>query len=343
MADPDQHDETEPMSATPDSPRMSVIIVTDAYATIREVVDLLAAQSVHERIELVLLTTDGEALRGEVDEDRGGIDRLAGIQIIEVPSLSPLAAARVVGISAARAPLVVIGETHTYPRPGWAEGLIRAHDRSWDVVTPAFDSANPEDGAWSWAAFLADYGSWGVGRPAGPITAWPGHNSAYDREALLEFGDRLEFALLRGDELWQGILGRGRRVYFEPEARIDHLNVARGGAWFRERILVGRVIAGSRAARWPIARRVAYALAAPAIAAVLIWRVLPALRWASRRHRLPAGTAPALFLGQCVRAASEMVTYITGSTDEDEVRMTDYEVRKIDYVGDKLDYTEAGT
>ena len=60
---------------------------------------------------------------------------------------------------------------------------------------------------------------------------------------------------LMGDALWTGLRAGGHGAWFEPNARIDHLNVARPLSWVVERFLAGLLIAGERASGWPLPRR----------------------------------------------------------------------------------------
>ncbi|HET6798145.1 MAG TPA: hypothetical protein VFH40_13380, partial [Gemmatimonadales bacterium] len=190
---------------------MSIVLVTDRYETIREVIVRLREQTVRDRLELILVAPAAHPLQ----VDQHALDGFAGVHLVEVDSILPLGAPRAAGVRAATAPVVVIGETHSYPRRGWAEALIKAHAQPWAVVVPAFGNANP-NGALSWAAFLRDYGRWVDGLPAGEIDCLPPYNTATKREVLLEFGDRLSRMVSQGDELGMSLRARGHRIYFEP-------------------------------------------------------------------------------------------------------------------------------
>ncbi len=320
----------ESTSQAPDgrTAELAVVLATDSDATIRPVINRLRRQTVRDRVEVVLVAPAGAGVTrtlGALHED------FARVQLVEVDSIAPLAAARAAGIRAATAPVVFVGETHTFPHPGWAEALIAAHRGPWAAVAPAFGNANPK-GALSWAGFLSDYGRWVDGLPAGEIGEVPLYNASYRRAILLELGDRLEPALAHGDELPVGMRARGHRVYFEPAARIDHANVARPAAWLVERFAAGVLIASHRSRTWPLSRRLAYVAGAALIPAVLVWRVLPGVRVTARRHPLPAGTIAAIVAGAIVKAIGELVGYAGGGTASCEMRMHEYEVHKLAYV-----------
>ena len=311
---------------TPERPAISVILGTDTYETIRPVVECLRRQTVKDRVELVIIAPRRASL-GMSDADGEG---LAAVRFVEVGDVSRLAVARAAGVHAATAPIVVIGETHTYPDPRWAEALIRAHEgQPWAVIVPGFGNANP-NGPLSWAIFLLDYGRWLAGLPAGEIGLAPTHNASYKREVLLSI-PALETALAHGDELTLWLKSGGHRAYFEPSAVIDHLNVTQLAPWLHERFLGGRLIAGQRALRWPWWKRLLYIVGSPLIPVVILRRIWRGVRLTRRRTRLPFGTLPALIIGAMVSAMGEMVGYAWGMGTGAEEQMTEYEVHKARY------------
>ena len=316
---------TAPVTA-PSAPQMSIILVTDHYRTIREVITRLREQTVRDRLEIVLVAPEGHSL----ELDAAALDGFSGVRLVEVESILPLGSARAAGVRAATAPLIVIGETHSYPHRQWAEALIKTHAEPWAVVVPAFGNANP-DGALSWAAFMRDYGRWVDGLPAGEIDLVPAYNTAAKRDVLLEFGGGLERMVTHGDELEIGLRERGHRVYFQPAAKIDHANVARPAAWLVQRFLIGRVFAAGRAERWPTARRVVYTIGAPLIPVVVLSRLARSIRLLRRQELLPGGTILAMILGLVASAAGEMVTYAIGGGKRDKLRLDEYELHKIKY------------
>lgn len=311
----------------PEEPLLSVILATDTGATIRPVVERLRRQTVRDRVEVVLVAPSAEAVRDMLVHR----EEFAGIRVVEDP-VTNLASARARGIRAATAPLVFVGETHSYPHPGFAEALIGAFEGPWSSVTPAIGNANPK-GILSWAGFLSDYARWCDGLPAGEIPEAPLYNAAYRREVLLSLGDRLAPALSHGDELPKTLAAAGHRVYFEPRARLDHVNVSRPWDWVVERFLAGIVIGAHRAAQWPLSRRLVYIGGSFLIPVVLTWRILPGLWKTVRQRRLPAVTIPAILAGMIVKAAGEMAGYAGLSTAAAERRMHEYEVHKLAHVG----------
>lgn len=306
-------------------PSLSVVLVTDLVSTIEPVLARLRDQTVVGRLELVIVTPQPDAIRRE-SPSLGGF---AAITVAAVDELLPLAAARAVGVRTASAPLVFIGETHTYPEPGWAEALIEAHAGDWAAVVPGFGNGNP-DGALSWAGFLSDYGAWLADLEPRELSFIPIYNTAYKRAVLLEQDPGLEHLLTSDDELLRRLRANGRFL-FHPSAGIVHVNVASPLAWLAERYLAGLLTAGRRMQRWSLRRRLLYAAGSPLIPVVLLSRVAHGVRAARRSHELPLATYPALVFGAAITAFGELAGYVGVPAQWAERRMAEYEIHRLRY------------
>lgn len=290
-------------------PRLSVVIVTDGFETIRKTVRHLRAQTVAAEIELVIVAPDGElALDG---------DDLAGLhshQVVRVGDIRSLSWARAPGVRVARAPIVALGESHCFPEPEWAERFLARHAEGWAAVGPAIVNANP-DGAVSWVNLLLDYGPWVAPTAGGELDDLPGHNSSYKKELLVEFGDRLETMLEAETILHADLRSRGHRLYQEPGARAAHINVTRTSSWIGERFQTGRRFASARSHTWPVWRRGVYAAGSPLIPLVRLRRLLrDVARTRTGPELRPVGYALLAF-ALLVSAAGELVGYAFGSGD----------------------------
>ena len=305
-------------------PLLSIILATDNQERVATVIDSLSAQTIAKKMEMVLvMSTPADAqTRARLEES------FHSLNVIHVASVAPLSRARAQGVRAARGELVFIAETHAYPDPSLAEKLVGALSDDWSLVVPGFRNANPES-ALSWAGFLSDYGAWADILPAGETERPPSHDAAFRRAALLEFGDRLEHALTFGDEMYTTLKARGHRAYFEPTARIQHVNVTRFRPWMHERYLSGVLIGGYRSARWGLLRRVVYALGSPLIPFVILSRIRKGVREATHGQALPSFTMSALVLGTVFKSVGEMRGYLLGVSDSAEEGMTGFEVRKL--------------
>lgn len=307
---------------------MAVVLATDTYETVRPVIRRLREQTVKDRLEVVIVAP---LPPGSLDTHHQELEGFAAVRLVPVALSAGLAAARALGIRAATAPVVFIGETHTYPQPDWAAALLDAFEGPWATVVPTITNANP-NGAVSWAAYVSDYGRWGEGRAQGEIPEALIYNAAYRRQVLLELGGGLEAALdAYSEALWPALHRHGHRAYFEPGARIAHLNVGRLGPYLHERLLAGFILGSLRAARWPWWRRLLYILASPLIALVLVARLREPMRRIRRTQRLPLGTVPMIVAGAVLRAFGEAVAYAGAAPSSADARMTEIELHKVAY------------
>jgi len=304
-------------------PSLSVVLVADRYETVRLVVACFAAQTIRDRVEIVIVLP--EECGHEVPHD--DLSMFAAVQTVEVPSISPMPSARAAGVRATTAPVVFIGETHSFPHRQFAECLVKAHEGPWDVVVPGLLNANPATPK-SWAAFVLDYGYWLASLSAAPIGSGPTWNTSYKRDVLLELGERLGSALSSGDTLPRELRARSRRAYFEPRAVIDHANVELSG-WADERFLSGVIIGANRGKQWSWLRRAFYFAASPLIPFVLLYRVSRPIKILVRHRVMPRGSVAAIVAGAFVRTAGEAAGYLAGITPQAEQRMEEYELHKL--------------
>ncbi len=307
--------------SSPNRVSLSYVVPCDSWGTIAPVAAALCAQTIAAEVELVLVGPSAGVLRPST----GAAPQLAGVTIVEAPLL-PMAAARLAGLRAARAPTVVLGETHTYPAPTWAEELVRAAAGGAAAVAPRVTHAGPV-GALSWVALVMDYGRWSQPGEGGLEIA-PSYNAAWCRETLLrEAGDDLAVLLAPGRELSDLLRRRGHRLERCGRAEVAHLNVDLPRHWLAERFLGGRLVAASRGRSWSRVRRALYIVSWPLTAALVVRRTLATVRGLPR----PARALPALTVGATVWAAGEAIGYLVGADAAAEERMLEYELHKVRY------------
>ncbi|HJR41193.1 MAG TPA: glycosyltransferase [Gemmatimonadaceae bacterium] len=297
------------MPPTPDTPSLSVIIITpDSFDTIRQTVRCLARQSVCERMELLILAPR----EARIDVDEQLVAPLAATRVVPVPSVTPTGPVRAAGIRAARAPIVVFAEEHSFPAPGWARALLEAHRGDYAAVGPAVRNANPETLV-SWADLLIGYGPWLAPTTAREVDFLPGHNSSYKRSILLEYGERLD-RLMEAETVLQWDMRRGgHRLYLEPAALTAHTNFGLWSSWLPVMYLAGRAFADTRAADWSVVRRLVFAAASPLIPAVRLWRILHEARRAGQRWSFLLRVLPTLAVGLVLDAAGQLMGYAAGA------------------------------
>ena len=104
------------------TPLMSYVLVTDHYRTIRRVAQRLAAQTVKDRIEVIVVAPRGQ----DLELDASVLEGFAALKTVLIDSIWPMSIARAAGVRAATAPVVFIGETHSFPHAGCCAALIDA-------------------------------------------------------------------------------------------------------------------------------------------------------------------------------------------------------------------------
>ena len=289
---------------------LSVVLVAGGgLAGIARTMRHLRAQTARHRIELIVVAESA----GTVGAAALGGDVFAACRVVEAGPIRQRGDAAARGIRAATAPVVAMIEDHSYPEPEWAEAFLRAHDGPWTVVGPAVVNANPEYVA-SWVNYVLSYGIFAPPLPAGERDILPWHNSAYKREALAPFGDRLGELLEWEGWLQDELRATGHTLYLEPAARTEHANVSRGWSTVGLNVLRGRILGAQRAARerWPYWRRVVQAAAFPLFPLLQLRYAMPAMR----RMSIPGALRPRVYvaLGATlgVLAAGEAWGLLTG-------------------------------
>jgi len=219
----------------------------------------LLAQTRDARMEVVLADVAPEA--GAIP----GSDHPA-VRLIRMSSGETFAGARAAAVREARGPIVAFLEEHVRVRPGWAAAVLAAHRGPWAGVGGEVRNANPGVGRSDLTALLS-YGIFAPPLAPGESDLLPGHNSAYKREVLLGYGERLARLLGCDLVLMRRLRLDGHRLWVEPAAAIEHLNeTSLRGACDGVR-LFNRCYAPLRAGefRWSFARRLAYVALTPAI------------------------------------------------------------------------------
>jgi hypothetical protein len=287
----------------PGTPALSAIVITlGGFDVIRRTVRHLHDQTARDQIELLIVTPSSNGLEYDPEQVAG----FHSVRIIETGSINYTGEAHAAGVRAASAPAVIYVEEHSYPEPGWAEALIKAHDGPWDAVGGAILNANPGNMV-SWASMLTDFGPWVAPVSGGEVDRLPPHHTSYKKLVLEEYGSRLAPLLEAETILIANLNKEGSGLYLEPGAVSRHVNVSTVKSYAKGEFLGGRLFGSARARShgWHL-RRVAYALAAPAIFLVRLQRVVAQIRRCGRQRELIPKILPPLLLGLVSHTVGEM-------------------------------------
>lgn len=302
-------------------PAISVIVITRRGAEhIRTTLRALAAQSIRDRVELIVVATPSPRV------DVGELDALGfmRVRLLEVPAIDTTGEALAEATRVASADVVAYAEEHGYPLPTWAEARVAAHRAGWTAVGARVINANPGSVV-SHAALLSSFAD--VLNPReGEAERLPWHQTSYSRSALLEQGDALGHLLDIEGLLHIALRRRGYRLYQSAEPAVRHVNPSRFGAFLVIEFEGGRAFGAARsvAERWPVSKRLVHSLGAP---------IVPILRLLQRRRaigqlplsNLRRGAAALLSLiGGVAYATGEVVGYVAGPA-ADASRLVEYE------------------
>ena len=291
----------------------------------------LRAQTACDRLELVIVSLTGEPLGLNAADVNG----FAGFRLIEGGEPMPLAIGRAAGVRASSARFVHVGETHSFPRPEWAERMIEALGDGSTAIVPGLENDNPV-GAISWANFVIDYGTWFTGQPGGEILRIPAYNTTFERSSIVALLDREPDAFEPGIEIASVFRHEHRRITLHPEAIVDHVNLSRWRGWLRQRCLQGRTRAAVRCRTWSRPRRLAYALGSPLIPIVLAARVGGPFFLVSRSRRVPPGTAPMIVVSLVAQSLGELAGFALGTSDEVLAVVDQFEIDRLKYAVGEL-------
>jgi hypothetical protein len=169
------------------TPALSAIVITlGGFDVIRRTVRHLHDQTGRDQIELLIVTPSAKGL----EYDPKLVAGFHSVRVIEAGSINYTGEGHAAGVRAASAPVVIYVEEHSYPEPGWAEALIKAHDGPWDAVGGVILNANPRSMV-SWASMLTDFGPWVAPVQGGEVDRLPPHHTSYKKTVLEEYGSRL--------------------------------------------------------------------------------------------------------------------------------------------------------
>lgn len=308
-----------------------MIVTPHPYETIRETIRHLRVQNIKDRLEIVIVARSA----AELDLDEVELRDFHQVQVVEFGPMRSRACAVAAGVRRAHSSLVAFAEDHSYPEPGWAEALIKAHREPWAAIGPSVRNANPES-VISWADFLLGYASWLDPATPGATDRVPGHNSSYKRSILLGYGRDLEAMLAAEVILHWDLRARGYQLYLEPAAKVSHMNFERLSPMIRNQFHHSRLFAAARSRGWSPIRRMLYVGGAPLIPGIRFWRIIRGYR--GGRRNPPLRVLPPLMLGLIVAAVGELVGYASGAADA-EHKLFPFEFLRVKHLVDRSRHT----
>jgi len=309
---------------------ISVVVVTpNRFANIRRTVRHLRAQTICDRIELIVVARTHDALSDAAPHELEGFH---SVQVLAIGAIDDVDKSAADGVRRAHADVVATIEDHAFAEADWAEVMLTAHEGPWVAVASTMVNANPKRRL-SWCNLLVAYGSSVEPTIEGERAAIPGHNISFKRAALAPFGDALGDRFTREGGLLDALRANGGRFFLSEHARVHHINPSTWAATAEVRINAGRLYGARRAqaARWSAVRRFLYTVAGPLIPFVRYSRVTNELFGDGRRAHLAKRVAPAVFGGLVLDAIGQMAGYALGEGKSCHV-LTHFEIDRMQHV-----------
>src|SRR3990172_9514236 len=306
------------------NPELAVILVTPTnYKSIQTTISFLKKQTVKEKIEIVIVAP----IQSKIELKTADLIEFNSYKLVEVDNLDSLASGYAAGIKAAEAPVVALGEDHSFPEPDWAENLIMAHQNPYAVVGPAIKEGNSGN-CISRADLIIGYAPWLDPLPAKEMDFLPGHNSSYKRAILLDHVINLEQMLESETILHWHLRKLGHKLYLESKAKTSHVNFSKFNSWIFAQFYTGRLFAGTRIKEMSAFKRMVFVLASPLIPLVRFYRCCLEIFKPDRYRFSFLLCIPTLLFGLCIDGMGQTLGYLLGEGNANR-KLKEYEFNRM--------------
>ncbi len=301
-----------------------------SFDRIRKTVRHIARQTALQELELILVSNASNAS----DLDLSELNRIPNWRQVVLPKVPYGAIGWAAGIEAASGQAVVLAEDHSFPEPRWAEVLIQRQKQGFHVVAPRVLNGNPGTLV-SWANFQLTFIEFYLPQASGEVSRGPGHNSCYDKKALLSMGGDLAAWLVSEWVLHEAMKARGYRIFLDVDVATHHVNLSKLGALFSHSYYGGRIIGSERSKSWPLFRRLFQAAAFPLVPLLRTYRLS---QWLDRKEARSEvrflQALPFTFAALVCHAAGEATGYLFGVGHVMSIYQA-FEISRMDYVIDQ--------
>ncbi len=290
-------------------PKLSVITIGyESASDCRSVILELLRQTIRSQIELILVTP---SRAGISEEDLHGF---GAWQHLFLPQIQTTGRALAAAVHVARAPFVTYAEEHAYFSENWAERILDAHAKGYDVVGFPVENANPQS-LTSWSSLYDEFGPIVAPIKSGETKLLGAHHASYRKQLLLDYGALLVDVLENEAALLLDLRAKGRRFYMAGDAMTSHVNISMLAAYVYTNYLGMRTFAASRAmlGNWSWWKRLVFIGGAPLIPWVRLRRILADIKRTGRQGALLPRILLPLFPALCAGAFGEMLGYAFGS------------------------------
>ncbi len=160
---------------------LKLSVLTIAYESASEckmVIQELQRQTIRAEIEVIIVASN----RNGIEDSE--LDCFGIAQWVILPEIRTAGAAMAAAVRAAHAPYVTHAEEHEYFKEDWAEQLITAHEKGYDVVGFAMENANPTK-LTSWAHLYGQFGPVVAPVESGEGNFLAGHHTSTEKTCFM--------------------------------------------------------------------------------------------------------------------------------------------------------------
>lgn len=295
-------------------PMFSVIMITASkYEICRRTISYLLAQSIVEKIELVLVGPSRE----EMKVDEAELAPFHSFKIVEIGKVQSTGHGLAAGTFASTADLVTYAEEHGFPPPNLFEVLLRnTEEKHYQAYGWAMLPSNP--GTVAWAHIYGQFAEAVAPRPSGEVTRLGGHHCMYRRDLLMDYKDRLIDLLSCEAVFHEDLQRRGIKMLLIGEVAGGHTQISNFRFYLWHEFVGQRAFAATRVRNlgWGWGRRLLYIAGSPLIPFVRLYRKLPYIRSTGRWKQLMPQIGFVIFAANCAGTVGEVLGYLTGQSDK---------------------------
>jgi hypothetical protein len=287
------------------APKLSVVIVAlNAPAMLDRCLVALAQQVASEVPEILVV--------GHWRQDDQYLARLqqrfSYAQWVATPGQYTIPQRRSRGIMQSRGKIIALLEDDCLVNNKWCASVLAAHDAAYLAIGGPIEPGDYQKGL-DWAVYFYEYGRFMMPF-AGAVSALPGNNVTYKREAFVSINqDKGFYEVFAHLQLQQ----QGETLFADPKLVVQNINnwpylKTLGMAYHH-----GRAFAGMRVMGWPVWRKVLYASATLFLPLLQMTRIIKKIS-RSKRYVLPCIFAlPWLVLFSSSWAGGELLGYLFGA------------------------------
>ncbi len=314
------------------APAFSVIMITESnYEVCRRTISYLLAQTVVEKIELVLVGPS----RAEMQVDEAELSAFHSFKIVEIGKVQSTGHGLAAGTLASSADLVTYAEEHGFPPSNLCEVMLRiAGETDYQAYGWSILPSNP--GAVAWAHIYGQFAEAVAPRPSGEVSRLGGHQSMYRRALLMEYKDNLVDLFGSEAVLQEDLERRGIKLFMVGDIANGHTQISNFWLYLWHEFVAQRTFAVARLRnlKWGWGRRLVYVAGAPLIPFLRLRRSLPYIRSTGRWNLLMPQIGLIMFAANCAGAVGEALGYATGNSDKATSERSKIELDRYSFVNE---------